>query len=225
MSDRWTDLLSDHIDGDLARSEAEALERHLEECDECRRTLEELHRVRARAGALVDPSAPDDLWAGIARQIGAAGPTSTPGTRPPLAMPARAQRDWPLPQLVAAGFAALVLGAAAVWMLRGQPVPVAQSTPPPAGSTAEAKLATFDAVQVEGEIAQLKSALESGRGKLDPRTVAVLEKNLALIEQATEDAKAVLAADPANQDLQSYFAVNVQRKLDLMKRATRLAGV
>ena len=222
MSDRWTDLLSDHIDGDLARIEAEALERHLEECEECRRTLEELHRVRARAGALVDPSAPDDLWAGIARQIGAAGPTSTPGMKPPLVMPARARRDWPLPQLVAAGFAALVLGAAALWMLRGQTAQVAQSVAPAA---TEAALATFDAAQVEGEIAQLKSALELGRDKLDPRTVAVLEKNLALIAQATEDAKAVLAADPANRDLQGYFAVNVQRKLDLMRRATRLAGV
>lgn len=227
MSDRWTDLLSDHLDGDLAPREAEALERHLEECDECRRTYEQLHDVRERARALVDPSAPDDLWAGIARQIGAAGPTSAPDPARIVPLPRRRRFDWSLPQLVAAGFAALLIGAAAVWMLRQQPTPVATRTGPETApaATEQAALATFDAQQVEGEIAELRSALERGRGRLDPRTVEVLEKNLALIHQATQDAKAALAADPANAALQSYFASNVQRKLDLMRRANQLAGV
>ncbi len=224
MSDRWTDMLSDHLDGDLARSEAEALKRHLEACEECSRTLEELRRLKARARALVDPSAPDDLWAGIARQIGAAGPTSATSEAPIIAMPPRLRRDWPLPQLVAAGFAALLIGAAAIWMVRSQSAPVAQVVPTRT-STPVAALATFDAEQVAGEIAQLQAALQRGREKLDPRTVEVLERNLALIQQATADAKAALAADPANAALQSYFAVNVQRKLVLMRQATQLAGV
>lgn len=88
-----------------------------------------------------------------------------------------------------------------------------------------ARLATFDADAVEGEIADLQTALEKGRGKLDPKTIAVLEKNLTLIRQATEDARRALAADPANQDLRNYFASNVHRKLELMRRATSLAGV
>jgi hypothetical protein len=53
----------------------------------------------------------------------------------------------------------------------------------------------------------------------------VLEKNLAVIRQATEDAKRALAEDPANQDLRNYVASTVQRKLDLMRRATTMAGV
>ncbi len=219
MSDRWTDLLSDHLDGDLARGEAEALERHLETCDECRRTLEDLRALRDRARALVDPSAPDDLWAGIAGRIGAAGPTSTPAERV-APMPHRVRRAWPMPQLAAAGFIALLLGGTALWALRGQPDAAA-----PAGAPAETALAGFDAEQVQGEIAELQSALERGRDKLDPRTVAVLERNLALIQQATEDARAALAADPSNAALHGYFAVNVRQKLDLMRRATRLAGV
>ncbi|MEO5988763.1 MAG: hypothetical protein ABIU54_10435, partial [Candidatus Eisenbacteria bacterium] len=64
-----------------------------------------------------------------------------------------------------------------------------------------------------------------GREKLDPRTITVLEKNLQLIAQATAEAKRALAADPANQDLQNYFVGTVQRKLDLMKRATVMAGI
>lgn len=220
MSDRWTPRLSDHLDGGLTERETEALERHLETCDACRRTLEELRAVRDCARTLVDPSAPDDLWAGIARRIGAAGPTSGEARPRVVAFPGRARRDWPLPQLVAAGFAAILMGAAAYSLLRA---PARPAEPPAAPATAAA--ASFDAAQVESEIAELLAALERGRDKLDPRTVEVLERNLALIRQATEDAKAALAADPANAALQGYFAVNVERKLDLVRRATRLAGV
>ena len=86
-------------------------------------------------------------------------------------------------------------------------------------------MASFDAVKVDGEIATLRTALRLGAGKLDPRTIKVLEQNLKLIQQATEDAKKALAADPANRELQVYFASNLQRKLDLMKRATIVAGI
>jgi len=93
-----------------------------------------------------------------------------------------------------------------------------------AGDTA-AHLAAFDATRIDGEIAQLQTALDRGRGKLDPATVKVLETNLETIRKATEDARAALARDPANRELQDYFASTVQSKLDLMRRATAMAGV
>ena len=53
----------------------------------------------------------------------------------------------------------------------------------------------------------------------------MLEKNLKLIRTATEDARKALLADPANAELQDYFAGTVQSKLELMRRATAMAGV
>lgn len=227
MSDRWTDTLSDYLDGELAASEARELERHLESCEECRVTLEELQQVRERARTLVDPPAPDDLWAGIASRIGTAGSTSEAPRARVLRFPARVP-SVALPWAIAAGFALVMAGAGGTWLaLRGG------FTAPGAREVAQRDtlespdiaLASFDAVKVEGEIAALQSALDDGRGRLDPKTIAVLEQNLALIRKATEDAKAALAADPANRELQNYFAGTVEQKLRLVRRAATLAGV
>jgi hypothetical protein len=222
MHDRWTDQLSDYLDGDLPPAETSALERHLESCEECRVTLAGLRDVKERAAALVDPPAPDDLWAGIASRIGTAGSTSANGPRV-LPLPRRARvLAWALP---AAAAAAVVLVTALVWYGGDgahRESPFAFGSGSPAETT---QLATFDAERVEVEIAQLQQALDRGRDKLDPKTVAVLEKNLTLIRAATEDARRALAADPANRELQDYFTATVQSKLSLMRRATALAGV
>ena len=240
MSDQFTDLLSEYLDGGLAQRESTALEQHLTECDECRLTLSDLRLVKQRAQSLVDPLAPDDLWAGIASRIGPAGTTSEVTTPAAGAHSAtggeRARRrsfTWHMPQLIAAGFLVFALGATALYFAfqqgvrRGAHDQVAQgeSLGTAGASASEVQWASFDAEKVEGEIAVLKTVLERGRGKLDPRTISVLEKNLQLIQQATTEAKRALAADPANKDLQNYFAGTVQRKLDLMKRATAMAGI
>ncbi len=240
MTDQFTDQLSEYLDGDLSPRATAALESHLSGCNECRVTLDELRLVKERAHSLVDPLAPDDLWAGIASRIGTAGTTSETVTRPAatlsakvIELPRHRSFTWNMPQLVAAGFVVFALGAAALFFAfqqgvrRGAHDQVAQgeslgTVNTPAGTV---QLASFDAVKVDGEIADLRTALERGRGKLDPRTITVLEKNLALIQQATTEAKRALAADPANRDLENYFAGTVQRKLDLMKRATAMAGI
>ena len=240
MTDQFTDQLSQYLDGDLSPRAVVALEQHLSGCDECRVTLDELRLVKERAHSLVDPLAPDDLWAGIASRIGTAGTTSDDVTAPAamrrpkvIELPRHRSFTWHMPQLVAAGLLVLAIGGAALFFAfqqgvrRGAHDQVAQGESLGTASTpaASVQLASFDAVKVEGEIAELRTALERGRGKLDPRTITVLEKNLALIQQATTEAKRALAADPANQDLENYFAGTVQRKLDLMKRATVMAGI
>jgi len=228
MSDRWTDLLSDHLDGDLAAAEDRALTRHLESCEECRATLEQLRRVKERARTLVDPPAPDDLWAGIASRLGPAGSTSDAEPRAPRVQALSPHRSaWSPPLALAAGIALLLVSAGALWLALhrtpGAPAGGALATGPTTGEAV--RPASFDAAHVESEIADLQRALDRGRGKLDPKTIAVLEKNLKLIREATEDARRALAQDPANRDLQDYFAGTVQRKVDMMRRASALAGV
>lgn len=232
MSDRFTPLLSDYLDHDLPRSEYEALELHLESCAECRDVLAGLAAVKSHAASLVDPLAPDDLWAGIASRIGTAGSASEAPRPVVIELPRRSRSRWGVPQWlpIAAAFAVVALGA--VWFAQGRlasrsaPGGVAQLRAVPSQPELQAtQAAGFDADRIEGEIQDLRSALERGRGKLAPETVQVLEENLRIIDRALSDARTALQQDPANRELREYFAGSVQRKLDMVKRSAELAGV
>ena len=232
MHDLWTDLLSGYLDEDLPREQAQSLEAHLAGCAECRAVLDDLRQVRVRAGALVDPPVPDDLWAGIATRIGAAGSTSdAPRAARMFEMPRWHRRalTFSLPQLAAAAFLLVCGSAFVVWTLRGQierrDLAAGAGAPRESVEAGGAALAAFDAARVDGEIAALQQALDRGRDRLDPQTVLVLEKNLELIRKATVEARQALAADPANAALRDYLAGTVGRKLELMKRATEMAGI
>ena len=230
--ERFTAPLSALLDDELAPADREALEGHLATCAQCRDTLEGLRSVREAAMTAPVLAAPDDVWAGIEARLGAKeqGDGVHGGARI-LAFPRR-RASFPrafMPQLVAAGFTLLLVAAGTLAMLRLPGVasrasaPVAVHTVAPDDGDAQA--AAFDPVQVDGEIAALRSAVEHGRGKLDPKTVAVLEQDLAIIERATADAKSALARDPHNRDLQEYFATSMKDKLALVRHAAQMAGV
>jgi hypothetical protein len=236
MPDRFTALLSDHLDHDLPRSEGEALERHLESCVECRELLAGLAAVKNRAASLVDPPAPNDLWAGIASRIGTAGSTSEVAPRRAFVLELPRRRStWAVPGWLAAAAAFAVVAAAAVWFAQGRLAgPTSggvalrdgsSGTTAPAEPVLDAAAAGFDAGRIEQEIRDLRAALERGRDRLAPETVQVLEDNLVIIHKALEDARAALEKDPSNADLREYFAGSVERKLDLVRRAAMLAGV
>ena len=231
MTDRFTQLLSEYLDHDLPRAEHDAVERHLESCAECRDELAALTRVKTRAASLVDPPLPTDLWAGIASRIGTAGSSSAAPARHArvIELPRRSH-GWAGSQWLAAVAAFAVLAAGALWLAHDRLSPALRVRADVTGGggasgTNTASVADFDASRIEGEIGQLQQALDRGRGKLDPKTVKVLEDNLRIIRKATEDARHALEQDPANRDLQDYLAGSVQRKLDLVRRAAVMAGV
>ena len=222
MTDRWLDRLSEYLDGDLPPAERTALEAHLRDCAVCRETLTDLRRVVTRAHALVDQPVPTDLWAGISGRIGAAG-------APVVALSAwqgRRTLSLSLPQLAAAAVLLLAVGAGtSALALRApvRPAPVAVATAPtmrtlPAGLTDKAERSYDSAVR------DLESALEAGRSRLSPKTVTVLERNLARIDAAIADARSALKADPANAYLNSHLASAMQQKLQLLQQAAVLAN-
>jgi len=76
--------------------------------------------------------------------------------------------------------------------------------------------------QYDAAVVDLEKALKAGRGKLDPSTVAVVEHNLQIIDQAISQAREALIGDPANTYLSSHLVEARRRKLDLLRRATAL---
>jgi tetratricopeptide (TPR) repeat protein len=80
----------------------------------------------------------------------------------------------------------------------------------------------FADAQYDAAVADLEKALRDGRGRLDKTTIAIVEHNLQIIDQAIEQARQALEADPANDYLSSHLVEARRRKLDLLRRATEL---
>ena len=98
----------------------------------------------------------------------------------------------------------------------------------PAPSTGAADFARAENVsmadaQYDAAVADLEKALKAGRGRLDASTIAIVEHNLQIIDQAINQAREALVTDPANSYLSSHLVEARRRKLDLLRRATALA--
>lgn len=210
-TDGFTSRLSDYIDDELDAIERAAVESHLTGCAACRQTLDELRRVVERARAVTDAAPGTDLWPGIAAGIGDARIA-----RPPVWT---RRVSFTVPQVVAAGLALVLASAAAVWMLTsGSPTEPGPGTPPAGVVRVSLADDTYDHA-----VSDLEQVLAEGRDRLDPRTHAVIERNLRAIDQAIAESRRALEADPANVYLNNHLATTRQRKLTLLRQATALA--
>jgi anti-sigma factor RsiW len=232
MTHRWTDRLSEYLDGELPDNERVALEAHLQECAECTAVLAEIRQVVSRAQGL-EPIVPaHDLWPAIARRIGA---TPRSGTEViDLESRQKARRRWTfsLPQLAAAGIALMSVSGGTVWLLskpaRSPSLAVRDTmTAPPPRTTpvVAAGLKPNAARSYAAAVADLERVLEEGRGRLDTTTVRVIEQNLAAIDRAIAEAQRALDADSANLYLNTHLAETMRRKLELLRQAASLVRV
>jgi hypothetical protein len=226
----WTDQLSDYLDDELSASERTAVESHLAGCAECARVLADLKRVVARAQGLEARPPQSDLWTAVAAQI------DRQASLIPFA--ARRRVTFTLPQLAAAAVLLITVSAGIAWQmaerLRGDTDSVAvQAVPPPVDTAPLASRSVGDDVQVatvsvsdpqyDAAVVDLEKALKEGRGRLDENTIAIVEHNLQIIDQAIEQARQALAGDPANSYLSSHLFEARRRKLDLLRRAAALS--
>jgi anti-sigma factor RsiW len=220
MMDKWTDKLSDYIDGELPAAEAEALEAHLMECAECGRTLQQLRTVVTRAGQVIDREPSQDLWQGIAARIAVAEVE----TETPLATsPGKRRFSFSGMQLAAASVVLMLMSAGTMYLVMGREgqapmvaaAPQQVQQPTPGQASVRAVTRNYDAA-----VDELEMVLERNRDQLDTATVRVLEQNLAIIDRAIVDARAALGQEPANPYLTRYLDQAIQKKVQLLKRAT-----
>jgi hypothetical protein len=152
-----------------------------------------------------------------------------------------------LPQLAAAAALVAAVSGGMVWQIAGSPKGLRYDEPAPAVATTSDSVAqpfraanggdaaaADDAAgirietvgladaQYDAAVVDLEKALKAGRGKLDPSTIAVVEHNLQIIDQAISQAREALIGDPANTYLSSHLVEARRRKLDLLRRATAL---
>lgn len=211
-----TSRLSDYLDDELTPRERREADEHLAGCAECRELLAELAIVKETATDLagVEHMPEADLWPGVAWR-----------------MKSRRGISLSWMQALAAGLALVALSSGAVWMaMRGggtEPARTATAETvdrgPEAGTaTGPVAVADFGEAAYENAVNDLRKSLEAGRSRLDPQTIQVIERNLTSIDQAIEQARKALEADPANVSLNSYLAGVRRRKLDLLRTASDL---
>ena|SRR5712691_11800788 len=227
-----TDKLSDYLDGELPAAERRAIESHLAGCTHCAAVLADLKRVIARAQAL-EPRPPQaDLWGAVAAHIEqhSAGRI--------VAFEPRQRVSFTVPQALAASLLIALVSGGLAWTFAGRIEGIRSEAPASAAApqTAAAadsinpvddvQMATVSVAdpQYDAAVADLEKAVRQGRGRLDANTIAIVEHNLQIIDQAIEQARQALAADPANSYLSSHLFEARRRKLDLLRRAAALSS-
>lgn len=240
--DRFRDRLSGYLDGSLGAEEEILIERHLDRCGDCARTLAELEAVAERAASLGPREPAEDLWPGIAARIGA-GTAGLAGAAPDISE-APVRRRTPArriarfaPQL-AAGVALVWLSAALVWMAvardddGGNPGDAGASPglgapsllPPSVRSVSTLEEGGSSAEEYARLIAELERVLFDSERPLPPATVARIRRALVTIDRAIEDARAALLELPDDPYIQQHMENTMRRKSEFLAQAVQLAA-
>ena len=191
--------LNEYVDSTLAVLQREAVDDHLAQCTGCCDALAELRRLVAGARQL-PPSItpPRDFWPVIGRRIGQRATWNL-------------QRVWWRGALAAAAVLVIALG-----LYRLLPPSTAHYRPAGEWAGWAAVQADFDRASDD-----LSHIFAAERGRLRPETVAVLERNLAVIDVAIGESRAALARNPANAELRRFFAAASRQKVELLRWVTR----
>ena len=232
IHDFWTDLLSEHLDGELPEERSRALAEHLISCEACRAVEAELIEVKRRAQALGGIAPPSDLWERIHNRLdqpsGVVDLTLrlAPQSPPAASSPApdrwgRAVRAAAMIALLAAtGATGWALGAGANGPLEGSAARV--GVPQGAESVQMVESGTVGGDALSRAVADLERLLGGQPEGLDANTVRILRKNLALIQTAVAESRDALATDPDNAYVRRHLEGAVERQRAFVQQASRL---
>jgi len=207
--------LDEYIAGELVSEHNAHIEHHLAECAACRSELGMLQALLVRARQLPQELPPQrDLWKGIAAEINAKkiqplyGPKRN-GTRTPW------HRHWGI-----WGVAACVAIIVTIWALgqRDGALQPLQMAPPMAGGNGpQVSVAIGENHQYEQVRERLHQTLNLSKEELSPETITVLEKNMAVIDEAVAQINKALSEDPENPDLKLMLVATQRQAADLLE--------
>jgi hypothetical protein len=243
MHEEWTDQLSEYLDDELSADDRTAVAAHLASCTHCAQVAADLEKVVTHAKAIAPRPPQADLWSGVhARIERVAQPRRISFTLPQLAAAAAllvavsggvawqaAQRSNVSRSAEASrsGDASRSGEASRSALAPASERDALAERTTTAGSSSTAVVASnvgFADAQYDAAVVDLEKALKSGRSRLDKSTVAIVEHNLQIIDQAIEQARQALEADPANSYLSGHLVEARRRKLDLLRRAAALTN-
>lgn len=247
MNAHPTEQLSEYIDDELTPAARAAVDAHLSTCAECAALVADLRAVVSAARNVGEEPPTWDLWPGIARRL---APRSR-GPQVVAIESRRARRfSFSIPQLAAASIAVALVSAGAVWFaVQGgagrvgptasaprseepitggrEPItggvedPLAGIEEPATGMTVADGPAPAGTAEYEAAVADLERLLD--QAALDPELRRAIDENLAVIDQAIRQTREALEEDPDDVYLNTHLASTMQRKIDVLQGAARLA--
>jgi anti-sigma factor RsiW len=192
--------ISEYMDGTLAPAERAELEQHLQQCGACRALADELREIVRTAAALPLADPPGPAWARIARQI----ERGRPGRHVRL--------RWLAAAAVLAAITAVGLRVA--FTNRADTI----SDPETIATAQQVEAELLQAEQhYQKAISGLEQIANAGRGSLDPQTAATLQKNLAVVDQAIDESRTALKAQPDSEPAQQSLLENFKSKISLLQ--------
>ena len=234
--------LSEYVDDELSPQEKARIAAHLSECPSCARLVDDLRAVVSAAQAVENRPPARDLWPAIADRI-------ERRSGRPRVVPIDSRREprrlsFSVPQLAAASIAIALLSAGAVWMAirdggsalaptasaprSEEPITGAVEEPVSgaAGETAPAvtvadRGAPVETAEYEAAVAELERLLDEAN--IDPEIRQAIDENLAVIDDAIRQTRRALEEDPDDVYLNTHLASTMQRKIDVLQGAARLA--
>ncbi|HJU67062.1 MAG TPA: zf-HC2 domain-containing protein [Gemmatimonadaceae bacterium] len=243
--------LSDWLENDVDLATRAMLERHVGSCARCTALMADLALIRREASSLPELVPSRDLWPEIEARIQAPViPLEQSRVATAASHRGGVRRAWWL-GAAAAGLVAVTAGVTHYMTKQTQPQSVVAVSPeslrtPDAADPAvvtepsapltsgleeqapprERQLVSAPAAAEQSEyardVAQLRAIVSQRRAEFDSTTIAVLEKNLELIDRAIAESRAALRADPASDFLADQLARAMTKKVAILRTVALL---
>ncbi len=228
---QWEERLNDLVDGVLSDADRREVELHLETCPGCREAVVQLRNLLQASRELPRRIRPQrDLLPDIRRSV--FGKEEGPPTPRNSGAHGVAWVRW-------AGLAAslFVVSLVAITALRITDRPGPGLDQPTDTGTAVANRPAGAVQATAAGLAQLQAAeeayveatrlllaaIEQRRDRLSPDTLAVLEKNLAIIDRAIAAVHATIEADPGNIGNGLVLTAVYRQKVELLRKFSALS--
>jgi anti-sigma factor RsiW len=219
-------LIGDYVDDALDAARRAEVDRHLTACAECRLLMADLVEIRHVARSLDLREPPARVWSRVERTI------ELDAKRVKVERD-RFSRAWGIGLAAAATLVlATIVGVRYAARPSSSVATTAHSaSPEPAAATSSAGAMSAAAVEAELRAAEshydkaikgLEQIANAEQNALDPKTAATLQKNLAVIDQAINESRAAVSAQPTSEPAVSSLMDNFKTKLALLQDTVAL---
>ena len=214
--------LADYLEHEMDEETRARMESHANRCPECGALLADIRAMQISAAKLPELTPSRDLWSGIAERIETPVVALNPsGSTKAATVPRRWRAAWT--GLAAAGLVAATATVTYQLTSRSAVETSASVATRPAVDSPLVPVANRAIEQTyDSEITRLRTIVKDRSAQLDPATVAVLDKNLKVIDDAIAQCKEALRADPNSRFLIESLNEALDSKVQLLRKAATL---